>query len=49
MAPNTALWTRNAVAMLPTNVAPTTTTSIVLSYLSSTIVVTRVDHNSLFC
>jgi hypothetical protein len=49
MAPSTALWTKNAVAMLPTNVAPTTITSIVFSYLSSTIVVARIDHNSLFC
>ena len=31
MAPSTALWTTNAVATLPTNVAPITIASIVLS------------------
>jgi hypothetical protein len=34
MAASTARWTKNAVAMLPTNVAPTTIASIVLRLTS---------------
>jgi len=33
MAPSTALWTTNAVAILPTKAAPITIASIVLSSL----------------